>query len=798
MESRHISYNLFMDTAATYLRCNKRVDPYFDENISVIGSHATPSPSITLSTDHTNTRAATIRYNKSSDTPSSDSLSIGITSSDTPAIVIKQDGVYIDGEKYAAAGTTITTPDPRVLTLSGTNINGDGPTINLGFITMEDKSTEHETNFTVKHSTNQSNYLLPYMINVDNAMIEIDRCLTAPNIKLTSISESREEREKYFASLYYSEGDLFCDTFVDGEFEQSVNITKPSVSNLTENLLTLTTSEDSPVLVNIDETFQIMNAEGLYMIGQQISNTSHINHAALSFVPSGVIRTSSRLFQFGEYLYVDTTEAEKPKILFADSNYKNNIQLYNSDGELHCVVTNDNDKIVSDVILNVKTPNSSSSSGSSMGVSTLSASTLSIIPDENDNAHIMFEDTSKNGKLYCNNGELHFATLDKSDKVLKDIVLGAASSGSDNSGTSSPGSTGSSTIVNCSCSNHFTYNSDDDILSFKPSTANISSALSITSETNTETSTTDALINYLQTIDDSSISFPALRFNDSRVEISSQLNLLESIHFVSTDPDAKDISLYREADNLFMKIGTSAFQLNPVGTSGSATTTNTSLSDNNVFTGTNTFNNNVTFGGELELYQTEVTNQITQINNKFVVGSGRIWFADEATKEIGTNDEKITLQRWTDGLYVTKGSHIAVNLLDTSKTITHLTNVITDSTNTSSDIGLFCVATGEIYDGYSSITHTDCICKVRPTDTLSKSIVGIITAENTFATHGDCLVRISPDAVVEIGDILVPSPTGAKKATNDDLIYMMSQAIPRPKITCLNTGIEGMVATILL
>ena len=126
-----------------------------------------------------------------------------------------------------------------------------------------------------------------------------------------------------------------------------------------------------------------------------------------------------------------------------------------------------------------------------------------------------------------------------------------------------------------------------------------------------------------------------------------------------------------------------------------------------------------------------------------------------------------------------------------SQTITHYTNV-------SGEIGTFCEATGEIYDGYDKIDNTDCICKVRSASALSNIIVGIITRDNEFASHGDALVKVVPGSY-NIGDILAPAENGyGRKATDEELVYMMTHAIPRPKITSLDTGIDGMVACFLI
>ena len=126
-----------------------------------------------------------------------------------------------------------------------------------------------------------------------------------------------------------------------------------------------------------------------------------------------------------------------------------------------------------------------------------------------------------------------------------------------------------------------------------------------------------------------------------------------------------------------------------------------------------------------------------------------------------------------------------------SKTITHQTNVI-------GEIGTFCQTNGEIYDGYEKIGQTDCICQVVQAKDLTTGIVGIITSEDKFASHGDVLVKVVPGKY-ELGDILAPTENGyGKVATEDEMLFMMLNAIPRPKITSLQTGIDGMVACFLV
>ncbi|MBO5854258.1 MAG: hypothetical protein J6Q61_05935, partial [Bacteroidales bacterium] len=77
--------------------------------------------------------------------------------------------------------------------------------------------------------------------------------------------------------------------------------------------------------------------------------------------------------------------------------------------------------------------------------------------------------------------------------------------------------------------------------------------------------------------------------------------------------------------------------------------------------------------------------------------------------------------------------------------------------------------------------------------------VGIISSEDEFASHGDVLVKIAPETICEVGDILCPDERGyGRVASEDELIFMMMYAIPRPKITCLETGIEGFVACFIV
>ena len=156
----------------------------------------------------------------------------------------------------------------------------------------------------------------------------------------------------------------------------------------------------------------------------------------------------------------------------------------------------------------------------------------------------------------------------------------------------------------------------------------------------------------------------------------------------------------------------------------------------------------------------------------------------------------VSLMAINNGIFLqdSKGQQGGIETHPVSKTITHKTNIIGETQLP----GTFCETTGKIYNGYEKITNTDCICQVQTATTLNKKIVGIITAEDTFASHGDVLVRVNSLEGLEIGDILAPDSNGfARKAGESELMYFMMHSIPMPKITCLETGIEGMVATFI-
>ena len=131
--------------------------------------------------------------------------------------------------------------------------------------------------------------------------------------------------------------------------------------------------------------------------------------------------------------------------------------------------------------------------------------------------------------------------------------------------------------------------------------------------------------------------------------------------------------------------------------------------------------------------------------------------------------------------------------------VSGLNETITHQTNVSGEIGTFCETNGKLYDGYEKIGVTDCICQVKQSKSLNKKIVGIITSETQFASHGDVLVRVNDISDCTVGDILVPDENGCGKVASDqDLMFMMLHGIPRPKITCINTGIDNMVACFII
>ena len=191
-------------------------------------------------------------------------------------------------------------------------------------------------------------------------------------------------------------------------------------------------------------------------------------------------------------------------------------------------------------------------------------------------------------------------------------------------------------------------------------------------------------------------------------------------------------------------------------------------------------NNDLTINGVLSLNGTFYVNSGIETPNLYLTSDGR------APLELYHEDGRLMIYDQK-----TAKTH---TLYDINETITHQTDKITEPF----EIGTFCETNGGIYTGYDKIDTTDCICQVQQSNTLNPRIVGIITSPNQFASHGDVLVKIVP-GTYHLGDILCPDITGkARKATDTELQYMMLHAIPRPKITSLDTKIEGTVACFIV
>jgi hypothetical protein len=113
-------------------------------------------------------------------------------------------------------------------------------------------------------------------------------------------------------------------------------------------------------------------------------------------------------------------------------------------------------------------------------------------------------------------------------------------------------------------------------------------------------------------------------------------------------------------------------------------------------------------------------------------------------------------------------------------------------------LGRFCEMTGEIFDHPNGITITDCICKVRMATEISNKIIGIITKgpqmieekleHGSFASHGDVLVIVD-DGEYHLGDLLVPTLTGARVAKADEKLTIMLNGLPRVRVTSIDGNV---------
>jgi hypothetical protein len=124
--------------------------------------------------------------------------------------------------------------------------------------------------------------------------------------------------------------------------------------------------------------------------------------------------------------------------------------------------------------------------------------------------------------------------------------------------------------------------------------------------------------------------------------------------------------------------------------------------------------------------------------------------------------------------FTVNGKVIADNV-STSMTITHETDV------TDYNLGSFCETTGLIYSNYEKVGITDCITGVKVSTTLSVKILGIITDNNQFASHGDVLVKVV-DGEYHLGDLLVPTENGARVATDDEKMFICLNGLPKVRV----------------
>jgi hypothetical protein len=114
--------------------------------------------------------------------------------------------------------------------------------------------------------------------------------------------------------------------------------------------------------------------------------------------------------------------------------------------------------------------------------------------------------------------------------------------------------------------------------------------------------------------------------------------------------------------------------------------------------------------------------------------------------------------------------------------------ILHNTTVESGEIGRFCDCSGDIYDYPRGVGITDCIATIRAATSLTPKLLGIITGEERFASHGDVLVRVDTtdddgaSIAYELGDLLVPTFTGARKATNDEKMFIALNGLPRVRV----------------
>ena len=208
-----------------------------------------------------------------------------------------------------------------------------------------------------------------------------------------------------------------------------------------------------------------------------------------------------------------------------------------------------------------------------------------------------------------------------------------------------------------------------------------------------------------------------------------------------------------------------------------------------------TIDKNLTVNGLLTANSSEILGSAT-VNKSLVVKEGftvkSLTSLDGDTTIGGTLYVSNKDANFLQNVKVSKKLIVNGTEITGNQTILHKTDVI------SGEPGTFCETNGGIYTGYDKIDTTDCICQVQQSTTLNTKIVGIITSSDHFASHGDVLVKIVP-GTYHLGDILCPDISGkARKATETELQFMMLHAIPRAKITSLDTKIEGTVACFIV
>jgi hypothetical protein len=113
--------------------------------------------------------------------------------------------------------------------------------------------------------------------------------------------------------------------------------------------------------------------------------------------------------------------------------------------------------------------------------------------------------------------------------------------------------------------------------------------------------------------------------------------------------------------------------------------------------------------------------------------------------------------------------------IQSSMTITHKTDV------SDCNLGRFCESTGLIFSKYEEVGIKDCITGVKLATTLNTKILGIVTSETQFASHGDVLVKVV-DGEYHLGDLLVPTENGARVATEEEKLFIMLNGLPKVRV----------------